>query len=36
MSCAMIYWGKHFEKFHAVFHKFGAVIDLRPLSGVKF
>lgn len=36
MSCAMIYWGKHFEKFHAVFHKFGAVIDLRPLSGVKY
>jgi len=36
MSCAMIYWGKDFERFHASFRKFGAVIDLRPLKGKKF
>jgi hypothetical protein len=36
MSCAMIYWGKDFERFHASFRKFGAVVDLRPLQGKKF
>jgi len=36
MSCAMIYWGKDFERFYASFRKFGAVIDLRPLMGKKF
>ena len=36
MSCAMIYWGKYFEKFLSVFSKFGAVIDLRSLEGKKF
>jgi hypothetical protein len=36
MSCAMIYWGSHFDKFLTVFSKFGAVIDLRPLKGKKF
>lgn len=36
MSCAMIYWGKKFEKFFNVFYKFGAVVDLRPLKGKKF
>jgi hypothetical protein len=36
MSCAMIYWGKDFDKFLVVFSKFGAVIDLRPLKGKKF
>ncbi len=36
MSCAMIYWGKDFDRFLAVFGKFGAVIDLRPLKGKKF
>jgi len=33
MSCAMIYWGEHFEQFEAVFLPFGAVIDLRTLHG---
>jgi hypothetical protein len=33
MSCAMIYWGKDFERFRSAFKKFGAVIDLRPLQG---
>jgi hypothetical protein len=36
MSCAMIYWGKDFDRFLSVFSKFGAVIDLRPLKGKKF
>lgn len=36
MSCAMIYWGKDFDKFLAVFSKYGAVIDLRPLKGKRF
>lgn len=33
MSCAMVYWGEHFERFFSVFGKFGAVVDLRPLKG---
>ena len=36
MSCAMIYWGRDFDRFLTVFSKFGAVIDLRPLQGKKF
>ena len=35
MSCAMIYWGRDFDRFLFVFSKFGAVIDLRPLKGKK-
>lgn len=33
MSCAMIYWGKHYQRFFGVFLRFGAVVDLRPLRG---
>ena len=36
MSCAMIYWGKDFDKFLSQFSKFGAVIDLRSLKGKQF
>lgn len=36
MSCAMVYWGRHFDKFLSVFAKFGAVVDLRPLAGRRF
>lgn len=36
MSCAMIYWGKDFNRFASVFSKFGAIIDLRPLKGQLF
>ena len=32
MSCAMIYWGKKYEKFLSTFLKFGAVVDLRQLA----
>src|SRR5207302_9798676 len=31
MSCAMVYWGREYEKFFDVFIHNGAVIDLRPL-----
>ena len=33
MSCAMVYWGKDFDRFAEVFLGFGAVVDLRPLQG---
>ncbi len=33
MSCAMIYWGRRYERFEEVFIRFGAVLDLRPLQG---
>ena len=33
MSCAMVYWGRSFERFFTVFSKFGAVVDLRHLRG---
>ena len=34
MACAMIYWGRRFQKFFKVFIRFGAVLDLRSLQGV--
>ncbi|MCK4342379.1 MAG: N-6 DNA methylase [Phycisphaerae bacterium] len=33
MSCAMIYWGAHIERFEGVFLPFGAVVDLSRLHG---
>ncbi len=33
MACAMIYWGKDYDRFFQVFLKFGAVVDLRALHG---
>lgn len=33
MSCAVVYWGRHHERFFDVFIPFGAVVDLRPLRG---
>jgi hypothetical protein len=35
MSCAMIYWGGNFDRFFSMFSRFGAVVDLRKLQGVK-
>ena len=35
MSCAMIYWGRNFERFPAVFMRFGAVVDIRYLTGIR-
>lgn len=32
MSCAMIYWGRDFDRFWADFSKYGAVVDLRNLK----
>ena len=33
MSCAMIYWGKNFDRFLSIFSKFGAVVDIQNLKG---
>lgn len=33
MSCAMVYWGKNYDRFLEVFVRHGAVVDLRPLRG---
>ena len=33
MSCAMIYWGRSFDRFARIFNSFGAVIDVRALKG---
>ncbi len=33
MSCCMIYWGSHVDRFEQVFLPHGAVIDLRGLHG---
>ena len=31
MACAMIYWGKDYDRFIEIFVSYGAVLDLRPL-----
>ncbi len=33
MSCAMVYWGSHYETFETRFIRFGAVVDVRHLHG---
>ena len=33
MACAVIYWGRGFDRFFRVFIEFGAVVDLRHLHG---
>ncbi len=33
MSCAMIYWGKHYQRFYDVFIHYGAVVDITHLKG---
>jgi hypothetical protein len=35
MSCATIYWGKHFERFCGVFMRFGAVVNIENLKGIE-
>ncbi len=35
MSCAMIYWGKDYERFYEIFIEFGAVVDIEPLKKEK-
>lgn len=35
MSCAMIYWGRNFQRFFDVFIKYGAVVNLENLRGVR-
>ena len=33
MACAVVYWGRNYERFFDVFLEFGAVIDLSALLG---
>ncbi|HCL00306.1 MAG TPA: N-6 DNA methylase [Candidatus Marinimicrobia bacterium] len=33
MACAMIYWGRNYEKFYDIFIEYGAVVDLSNLQG---
>jgi len=35
MSCAMIYWGKNFDRFMQVFVRFGAVVNIENLKGLE-
>jgi hypothetical protein len=35
MSCAMIYWGPHYDRFEKTFLRFGAVVDIRHLHGLR-
>lgn len=35
MSCALVYWGRHFERFAHVFIRFGAVVNIENLKGLK-
>jgi len=35
MSCAMVYWGEHFERLWKTFNQFGAVVDLRHLINTR-
>ncbi|MDE0632940.1 MAG: DNA N-6-adenine-methyltransferase [Caldilineaceae bacterium] len=35
MACATVYWGSRYDRFFNVFVDYGAVIDVRPLIGVK-
>ncbi len=34
MSCALVYWGRHFERFFQAFIRFGAVVNVESLKGV--
>jgi len=35
MSCAMVYWGKNYEKFYEIFIEHGAVVDIGLLNKIK-
>lgn len=35
MSCAMVYWGKNYQKFYKIFIEFGAVVDIENLKKEK-
>lgn len=35
MSCAMIYWGCHYDRFFETFTRYGAVVNVENLHGVK-
>lgn len=33
MSCALIYWGRRYERFFEIFIRFGAVVNIESLKG---
>lgn len=35
MACAMVYWGKNYNKFYDIFINFGAVVDISCLKNKK-
>jgi hypothetical protein len=35
MACAMIYWGKYYDKFYKIFIEYGAVVNLSELIGAE-
>lgn len=35
MACAMVYWGRDFERFYDIFIRYGAVVDIGHLHGTK-
>jgi hypothetical protein len=35
MACCMVYWGENISKFHSIFLKFGAVVNIENLIGRK-
>lgn len=35
MACAMVYWGRDYEKFYKIFIEFGAVVDIENLKKKK-
>jgi hypothetical protein len=34
MSCAIIYWGQHYDRFFEIFIRFGAVVNIESLKNV--
>jgi len=36
MSCAMVYWGEHYDRFHEVFTEHGAVVNLADMMTTDF
>jgi hypothetical protein len=35
MSCAMVYWGEQASRFSDIFMRFGAVVDIQKLKGLR-
>lgn len=35
MSCALVYWGGDYQRFHDVFLRYGAVVNIEALKEVR-